>query len=195
VYLLKFEYEVGSNRIAIKSTITNNIIHKEPMFSTPLAEPSLIAWVYDIPVAPLKTNPSIIVDSTLSPLIGFNVGTYPATSDSASDVVLFGTSTPKIQPKYVPIYYKPNNSQFGVQGAVSSGDLINRKKYDTITSVGASFRSAYGAQTANALAYGSSMYGYTLKDRIGYPTKKTPTFSKNSDKMITCELTKISNAI
>jgi hypothetical protein len=102
---------------------------------------------------------------------------------------------PLLKSTYVPVYYKPNNPQFAVQGAVSSGDLINRKKYDTITSVGASFRSAYGNQTANALAYGSSMYGYTAKDKIGYPSKKTPTFPKYSDTMVPCELSKIANAI
>ena len=123
-------------------------------------------------------------------MIGFSVGTYPSTLNNtpSGNLSISGASPSRLQPRYVPIYYKPSNSQFGVQGAVSSGDLINRKKYDTITSVGASFRSAYGNQTANALAYGSSMYGYTIKDKIGYPNKKTPTFPKHSDTMVPCEL-------
>jgi hypothetical protein len=195
LYLLKFEYDVGTNRIVIMSKYTNKDVHKEPGFSTPLADPALITWVSTIPEAPLTKNPSIIVDSALSPLIGFSVGTYPSSQTNTSDTTVFGTFSPAIQPKYKPIYYKPSNSQFGVQGAVSSGDLINRKKYDTVTSVGASFRSAYGNQTANALAYGSSMYGYTLKDKIGYPMKKTPTFPKNSNTMVPCETSKISRAI
>ena len=28
----------------------------------------------------------------------------------------------------------------------------------------------------NAIAYGSSEYGYTIKDKIGYPTVDTPVF-------------------
>ncbi len=106
-----------------------------------------------------------------------------------------GSSATQLRPLYAPIYYKPSNSQFGVQGAVSSGDLINRKKYDTVTSVGASFRSAYGSPTANALAYGSSMYGYTIKDKIGYPANKIPVFSKSKNAMVECESTKITGAV
>jgi len=197
VYLLKFEYNVETSRIVIQSTATNTSIHPSLNFSTPLADPALITWVASIPNAPSTKNPSIVVNASLSSMIGFSVGTYPSTIDNTpvGNLSAFGTTTPRLQPRYVPIYYKPSNSQFGVQGAVSSGDLINRKKYDTITSVGASFRSAYGNQTANALAYGSSMYGYTVKDKIGYPNKRTPTFPKYSDTMVTCEMSKIAHAI
>ena len=96
---------------------------------------------------------------------------------------------------YVPIYYKPNNSQFGRQGAVSSSDLIARKKYNTITTSASSFRSAYGNQTANALAYGIPDYGYTIKDKVGYPLKQTPKFSKYSTIMRKCPVRKFSRAI
>ena len=91
--------------------------------------------------------------------------------------------------------YKPNNSQFGVQGAVSSSNLILRKKYDTITDVASKLQSAYGSATANALAYGVPSNGYTIKDKLGYPMKKTPTFSKYSDEMKQCSVTSFANAI
>jgi hypothetical protein len=93
------------------------------------------------------------------------------------------------------VYYKPSNQRFAVQGAVSSSDLIARKKYNTITTVGDSYRTAFGNQTANALAYGVSDYGYTVKDKVGYPMKKTPTFTKYSNVMKICSVRKISNAI
>lgn len=96
---------------------------------------------------------------------------------------------------YVPIYYKPNNSQFGRQGAVSSSDLITRKKYNTITTAASRFRTAYGNQTANALAYGIPDYGYTIKDKVGYPLKQTPKFSKYSTIMRKCPVRKFSRAI
>ena len=93
------------------------------------------------------------------------------------------------------IHYNPSNSRFSVQGAVSSGDLITRKKYETITTVGDSYRTAYGNPTANALAYGVPSYGYTIKDKIGYPIKKTPVFPKFTNEMRTCRVRTLKNAI
>jgi hypothetical protein len=106
-----------------------------------------------------------------------------------------GSLFPGLRPNSIPIYYKPSNPQFGVQGAVSSSDRLLRKKYDTITTVGSSFRTAFGAQTANALAYGSKSYGYTIKERTGYPMKRTPTFSQYSSEMKQCNVRKLVNAI
>ena len=96
---------------------------------------------------------------------------------------------------HTKVIYKPNNTKFAVQGAVSSSDLITRKKYDEITNVGGSFRSAFGDHTANAMAYGVSDYGYTVKDKKGYPLKQTPVFSKYSNVMIKCTPRKFSNII
>ena len=79
---------------------------------------------------------------------------------------------------YVPVYYKPNNSEFGTQGAVSDSTRLLRKKYNTITYGGEKLRSAFGNATTNALAYSSPQNAFTLKDRIGYPLKKTPVVSK-----------------
>ena len=113
--------------------------------------------------------------------IGFNSDTteLPSTYDNVgSDQVLMGPKMAQLIPNYNQVYYKPSNHQFATQGAVSSSDLIARKKYDNITNVGASFRSAFGKQTMNAIAYYSSDYGFTIKDKLGYPTKKTPVFTK-----------------
>jgi hypothetical protein len=82
--------------------------------------------------------------------------------------------------------YKPNNKQFAQQGAVSSSSLVTRLKYNTITTAGATLRTAFGANTANALAYNSSFVGYTVKDKVGYPLPKYPTFNKYSDKQSNC---------
>ena len=72
------------------------------------------------------------------------------------------------------VYYKPNNSKFAQQGAVTASDLIVRRKYNAITNNGASYRKAYGAEVANALAYGVPECGYTIKDKIGYPSPMIP---------------------
>jgi hypothetical protein len=95
-------------------------------------------------------------------------------------------STTGSSTNYVPVYYKPNNSKFAEQGAVTSSNRLVRLKYDTITRAGLTFRSAFGASVENALAYGVPENGYTIKDKTGYPSNKTPTFSKYSDKMKVC---------
>ena len=76
--------------------------------------------------------------------------------------------------------YNPNNKQFAQQGAVSSSSLVTRLKYNTITTAGSSLRTAFGANTANALAYNTSFVGYTVKDKVGYPLHNYPTFNKYS---------------
>lgn len=92
-------------------------------------------------------------------------------------------------------HYNPSNSQFGVQGAVTAGDLVTRKRYNTITDSAASYKIPLGQDVANALSYGVSSTGYTTKDKLGYPLKQTPTFSKYSDEMKKCFVTKLVNVI
>ena len=95
----------------------------------------------------------------------------------ASNTIQYCDSSSSLT-KFVPVYYKPSNSKFAQQGAVDAGCRLTRLKYDTITSGGNSMRVAYGPSTANALAYGVPSNGYTIKDKIGYPNKCTPKFSK-----------------
>jgi hypothetical protein len=88
---------------------------------------------------------------------------------------------------------KPNNSRFYQQGGVSSSDLIARKRYETITDSAAKSRSAFGNDVANALAYSAKSSSYTIKDKIGYPLKQTPVFSKYSTDMKKCYPTTFAN--
>lgn len=119
-----------------------------------------------------NNSPSIFIPPTnFQRIIGFTPGTY-------SDPTQGSNIPPLITSNYVKMNYKPNNSQFGVQGAVSSSNLILRKKYDTITDTAAKLQSAYGSATANALAYGVTDHQYTLKDQMGFPTRKTPVICK-----------------
>lgn len=87
---------------------------------------------------------------------------------------------------YVPVHYKPNNEKFAKQGAVDSSSRLTRLKYDVITDIGNTYRTAFdkygnGNATANALSYGNPANGYTIKDKIGYPNTPTPIFK--NDKM------------
>jgi hypothetical protein len=83
-------------------------------------------------------------------------------------------------------YYKPNNPQFAQQGAVTSSSLTARLKYNSITNSTVLYRNALGKAVGNALAYGVSENGYTLKDKIGYPLTKTPVFSKYNNIVKSC---------
>jgi hypothetical protein len=73
-----------------------------------------------------------------------------------------------------PVYYKPSNNEFATQGAVTSSARTVRKVYNTVTKNASMLNQAYGAQTADALAYGVPNPAYTIKDTIGYPNTKTP---------------------
>jgi len=118
-----------------------------------------------------STAPKIILnESILTTSLGFTFGTYQTnTSPNVSSYKL----------RYNVLHYKPNNYQFAQQGAVSSSDLIARRRYNTITDAAASYRTSYGLHVANALAYGVPANGYTIKDKIGYPNKSTPSVGKN----------------
>ena len=62
--------------------------------------------------------------------------------------------------------YKPNNRNYGTQGAVSSSDRLLRLKLNTINKNGQSFLTAYGSQGANAGRYhGTSASPYFQKNK------------------------------
>lgn len=68
--------------------------------------------------------------------------------------------------------YKPNNSQFAVQGAVSSGTRVERLRYNTIQKAAAGQKTAWGAQTANGSAYnGNTGAPYTVKSKYSGNTR------------------------
>jgi hypothetical protein len=196
VYLLNFIYDNISQRLSIESFPANTTIYQIGVkYDYPYVSPA-VPWIASVPTAPTCKNASIIISSgSIEVALGIVAGTYPSASNNTTYQLNTGSPRPGIMSNYLPIYYKPNNPQFGRQGAVSSGDLITRKKYDTITTVSSSFRSAFGNQTADALAYGVSDYGYTLKDKVGYPLKQTPKFSKYSTIMRKCPVRKFSRAI
>ena len=81
-------------------------------------------------------------------------------------------------PYGVTTIYKPNNSKFATQGAVSSSTRLLRLQKDTITKNGYSFNSALGAAAANAGKYqGTSTAPYFLKSKY---SKCVPTH-RNGD--------------
>jgi hypothetical protein len=130
--------------------------------------------------------------------VGVNVQPYTTSKNYTSN------TSPGLKSVYKKIYYKPNNGQFGQQGAVSSSSLINRIKYDTINTAayktsgnifGTNATKAYGGNIANALAYGVSDNPYTMKDKIGYPNITYPSFLKGSKVQRTCSETHITSGV
>ena len=118
----------------------------------------------------------------------------PQTPDNnifTTDQNFTGLISPKIGTPYVPLYYKPSNSKFATQGSVDSSSRLTRLKYDTITQSASSFTTAFGRQTANALAYGVPGPGYSLKERVGYTNSCRPTANASTQQMMKCTTTKI----
>jgi hypothetical protein len=89
---------------------------------------------------------------------------------------------------------KPNNGRFKTQGGVSASDYIARARYEEITNAAAKTANAYGAETANALAYGVNATIYTKKDRVGSSINPTPVIDKNTGVLKRCPIKKLSHA-
>lgn len=85
---------------------------------------------------------------------------------------------PISDPNYC-VVYKPNNTQYAQQGAVTASSLIARVKYNNINTSAVQTTTAYGAATANAMSYGNAENAYTVKNIIGYPVKTSMSFKNN----------------
>lgn len=190
-FLLNITYDNNKDVVQLQSFRTDDGIHPDTEYRVPINA----TWTKPASGAPLFPQFSIPAN-IIQTATGITVGDYP-TSQSANTGLTFqtfeSTSTPGLQPSYKKLYYKPNNPQFGQQGAVSSGDVITRKRYNTITNAASSYRNALGQSVANALAYGVPANGYTIKDKLGYPLKRTPKFRKHVDTMETCDVYSIKN--
>jgi len=194
-YALNIAYNNNTNLIELQSYRVDAVAFPSSNFTVPTAIDGLTTW--DIPSTSGLYPQFVILNNVVQSAIGFNAGSYPSSNVSTEDVYKVDTSSfsPGIQPLYVKLYYKPSNPQFAQQGGVNSSDLITRKKYNSITNSTAAYRTAFGGAVANALAYGVPSNGYTIKDKLGYPMKKTPTFSKYTDEMKQCSVTSFANAI
>jgi hypothetical protein len=196
-YAMQFAYNNNSNVIELQSYRIDADAFPIASYTIPSDTNNEVAWAMSVQD---RIYPQFIIeDNVFKNAIGFAPATYPANNITSGDThkVSTSNSTPGIKPLYVKLYYKPSNPQFAQQGGVSASDLITRRKYNSITNSTAAYRSAagLGSSVANALAYGVPSPGYTVKDKLGYPMKKTPTFSKYSTEMKQCTVTTFANAI
>jgi hypothetical protein len=213
VYLLNISYNDYTNKIELQSLKTTYDVFNSTEYSLPLGNNwwnQLYLYPDSAGDAASRTNITLwpgfkILDNIFKDAIGFSNGNYPSNiipnegdgnnfdpsnliPQGYSDDLLFTSSfLPGLQRPYVTIYYKPNNPQFAQQGAVTASSHTVREKYNAITNNSDKYRKAYGLSVANALAYGVPENGYTWKDKIGYPNKKTPVISKYTGEMKKCE--------
>jgi len=169
-------------------------LHIDPISQTMIDNEGLVQPTIETdigtrpPVWNVPESPQIpiveIVNNEFKDVIGFTPNMYPIANQTTSYVVS-STTDPAIKVRYNRVYYKPNNSQFAQQGAVSSSSRVARLKYNTVTNTAATYRNAYGLHVANALAYGVPANGYTIKDKIGYPLPNTPKFTSTGE-MVQC---------
>jgi hypothetical protein len=196
VFLLNISYNNSYNKVELQTKISDTSIFSignytiSYLWSTNIAHVFLGGSSWTTPST--SQSPRILFNNaTLANILGFSTSTsYPTSLTVSTNQVFLSSNTPLIGKSFTPIFYKPNNPQFAQQGAVTASSLIARKRYDSITDSTANYRNAYGLQVANALAYGVPENGYTIKDKIGYPNKKTPTVSANGQYK-TCDFIRV----
>lgn len=151
----------------VRPTIETDVGTRDPVWTIPV---DIVIPVIDI------------LDNDFKTLVGFTVGSYPTANQTTEYIIQSNLPAgPAIKPRYNRVYYKPNNHQYAQQGAVSASSRITRLKYNAITDSASSYRNSFGPHVANALAYGVPANGYTVKDKIGYPLPKTPTFTSTGE--------------
>ena len=200
VYLLDIVPGAGANATAIQfqSLLTNGTLFPPARYFKTLA----LTAAATTPLASATYCPYFIIPAALSDFFGIAAGSYPAfgraggvvtasstlqsdvytnSGGAASCITTPSTRTPLVGAyPFVKLYYKPNNSQFAQQGAVSASSRLTRLKYNTVSANTTRYRAAYGNAVASAMAYSVDGGAYTLKDKLGLGASSTPVFSKNA---------------
>ena len=185
IHLFNFVFDSATNRIQIQCVAASQAIFPSPRYLIP------VGATWTIPATAVV--PSIkILSNNFQNVLGFVAGIYPSTPQTTNQIFT-GSAEPKIAEPFVPLYYKPSNSKFASQGGVDAGARLARLKYDTITNSANSFRTAFGNQTANALAYGVPNPGPTnnLKDKLGYPNTCSPSINPRTGVISKCKTSRI----
>jgi hypothetical protein len=176
IFLMKIIYNNTNRAVEIQSfssaSFSNTLNYLIPMGAS-WSRPVVHALpVYYFPTTGIRN------------VVGFSSGYYPnvvATPTANQSNISYGALSNlshTVYPSYSITYYKPSNSRFATQGGVSSSDMIQRVKYETISRNGLAYSSALGVNVGNAMSYGVSDSVYTIKDKIGYPSKVTPVIDK-----------------
>ena len=146
---------------------------------------------YIVPLNAAWSKPAVnvvpvyfIPNTGIQNVIGFSSGYYPNVSANVRANInnksygALSNLSHTIYPSYSITYYKPSNNRFATQGAVSSSDMTQRVKYETVSRNGLAFSTALGTHVGSAMSYGVSDQVYTQKDKLGYPLTLTPVIDK-----------------
>jgi hypothetical protein len=197
VFAIYFAYNSAYNKMELHSLTINNENFDTTDFSkqyTPGWDPTVfppaineanrVRWI--VPNNANSFKPSVeILNNAFCSAVGFSPGIYTSANPQTQynfrtisnlDNVVLSQQAPGIQPVFKTVIYKPSNPQFASQGGVSASSATARARYNTITSNTTVYNNAYGPSVANALAYGVPENGYTIKNKIGYPLRRTPRF-------------------
>jgi hypothetical protein len=136
-----------------------------------------------------NTNEANNIYATLSPSLRASLYGISYPNSVEGNQFTTGSVKPGIGTPYVPLYYKPSNSKFATQGGVDSSSRLARLKYDVVTKSANTYITAYGKQTANALAYGVPGPSYSIKEKIGYTNGRTPVVRSNQ--IVACSNTSV----
>ena len=193
VFLLTITYDTNTQTVVLIANVASNASYPNTKYSAPIGA----AWntntssstptgnyplidptkaTAGFPVAFGVTNFTISPNNKFGEVIGYAPGTYTLGVNKSS-------FQPQITSNYVPLYFKPNNPGFGVQGAVDASTLTHRVKYNTITDAANGLRSAYGNAAADALAYGVSEQAYTIKSVVGDKPNYAPVINPRTGKL------------
>lgn len=202
IIALAFAYNTYYGTIEIQSLAVNTTVFPGLQYDKPDPIGFTVSW--SVPPPDHSVCPQIYIQgNAFQNVIGFPIGNYPAGSIGVGDYeqsplypgnqIRTSTLTASILPSYVPVYYKPSNPQFANQGAVDSGALIDRKRYNTITTSAATMSAAWGNQTSDALAYGVNPTGTNITAKLmhGIPIQKTPKFNPRTGQMQQCQVRRI----
>ena len=173
VYMLNILYDNNINKVVIQASNANAIYANGGNYT--YSNGTAISGS-----APKQYGQFEILETNIQNILGFAHGIYPSSPLIGSNDAyqLSANQSGSLKPTFVAVIYKPNNPQFAQQGAVSASSRLVRVKYNTINTIAATYTKAYGANTANALAYGVSEKGYTIKDKMGYPNSYTRSSKK-----------------
>ena len=176
-FIMNISYDTTTQSVILYAGVISQASASTNGYSAPSGASWLISSFPATDPTPTTANVSgatyfqIPLNTNFSNLVGFVPGIYFAginTSAFAGEIV----------PKYVALHYKPNNPEYGVQGAVDASTRLHRIKYETITTAAGGIRSVYGDAAANALAYGVSEQAYTIKTQVGDKVIYTPVVNK-----------------
>ena len=169
VFLINFAYNSETRQIELQLFSTSN--YQDPLMYLP---------PFGLSIENDRVVTVEVPNTGIQSVLGFSAGQYPPLSTgnidnvSAVNIPYNNNLAHSINPSYMPITYKPSNARFKQQGGVSSGSMTDRKKYEAITTTATSYIAPFGKQVANALAYGVKETTYTIKDKMGFPNKRTP---------------------